>query len=247
MDKRIGIYIHIPFCAHKCPYCDFYSKKPTELEMEKYKRALIDRIKTLGEKYPYAVDTVYFGGGTPSVMGAGDLSEILGQIRASFRVFPEAEVTTEANPESVSSEFFMEIKSGGFNRLSMGLQSANEEELKLLGRAHSCDDVKTAVKQARQAGIENITLDIMMGLPGQNVEKLSKSIDFCVSLGIPHISSYILKVEEKTVFGRKNIRLPEDEIVSDLYLFTAEKFKEIKNKKSGEKSPLFNKRELKTI
>ncbi len=228
-NKKVGIYIHIPFCAHKCPYCDFYSKKPAHMEMDSYKQALIERIELLGKKYSYGfeADTVYFGGGTPSLMGGDALCEILGAVKTAFKVEDGAEVTVEANPESVSGEFFRCVKAGGFNRLSMGLQSANEDELRLLGRAHSCEDVARAVGMARQAGIENITLDLMLGLPGQTESKLSDSIDFCADLKVPHLSSYILKVEENTVFGRKNLQLPEDDSVSDLYLFAALRLKEL--------------------
>lgn len=220
--KNIGIYIHIPFCDGKCPYCDFYSKLPRDSEVESYVAAVKKRIYDFSKIYNRRVDTVYFGGGTPNLIGGEKLAEILLSLKNSFDVEERAEITVEANPNSVNSEFFFAIRSAGFNRLSMGLQSANEDELKLLGRKHSAEDVVNAVRMARGAGFDNISLDLMMGLPGQTESKLKSSVDFCSALSVEHISSYILKVEERTAFYKQALILPDDDAVSDLYLFAVD-------------------------
>ena len=225
--NNIGIYIHVPFCAGKCPYCDFYSRLPSPQAAEAYVLAVEKSLTAFAAKYPdRLVDTVYFGGGTPSLLGGELLCRLLKAVKANFTVTADAEVTLEANPGSVDQNFFDTIKVGGFNRLSMGLQSANEEELKFLGRKHSAEDAAKAVKMARKAGFDNISLDLMMGLPGQTEELLAKSIDFCAALDVEHISSYILKIEENTPFGRQNIILPDEDDVSDLYLFAVERLAE---------------------
>jgi oxygen-independent coproporphyrinogen-3 oxidase len=228
-EKNIGIYIHIPFCDGKCPYCDFYSKLPAHDETALYVSALRGRIRELSQIYKYnrKVGTVYFGGGTPNLIGANALSELLETVKSCFDISENAEITTEANPDSVDADFFKIIRESGFNRLSMGLQSANEDELKLLGRKHSASDVSRAVKLAQATGFDNISLDLMMGLPGGSLAKLKNSIDFCAALNIQHISSYILKIEERTVFGRKNIQLPDDDAVSDQYLFAVEELERL--------------------
>lgn len=218
--KKAGIYIHVPFCDGKCPYCDFYSKVPKDEEAGRYTAAVIERIRKYAEKYHISAETVYFGGGTPNLIGGKNLSVILDAVRQNFSLSDSAEITCEVNPNSVNGEFFDTIRKAGFNRISMGLQSANEDELELLGRKHSAEDVRDAVETARKSGFTNISLDLMIGLPGQTQEKLKKSIDFCGSLGVPHVSSYILKIEERTPFFRRHLVLPDDDAVSDLYLFT---------------------------
>ena len=226
-----GLYIHIPFCEKKCPYCDFYSKKPSLGDTELYVPEVKKRIEHYSEIYSgRSIDTVYFGGGTPSLIGADALNELLSSVMENFPVTASAEVTVEANPGSVNRDFFEKIRKGGFNRLSLGLQSANADELAFLGRPHSAEDVKDAVEDAKKAGFDNISLDLMTGLPGQTEDKLSKSIAFCSSLGVSHVSSYILKIEEGTVFHRKagkgELLLPDDDRVSDLYLHCVKKLSE---------------------
>lgn len=211
----------MPFCQNKCPYCDFYSAVRPKEDTEKYVEAVKWRIKAFSQLFPYEVNTVYFGGGTPSLLGGAALSEILECVKDNFSVCENSEITAEVNPGTVDGAFFKEIVRGGFNRLSIGLQSANTDELTLLGRHHGKEQAANAVKLARAAGIKNISLDLMIGLPNQTEDKLKSSIDFCGSLGVEHISSYILKVEENTVFGRKKLVLPDDDTVSNLYLYMA--------------------------
>lgn len=223
--KKFGIYIHVPFCESKCPYCDFYSRPPKGAGKDKneyireytagVKSRLVSYAKIYGDR---AVDTIYFGGGTPSVLGADALSDILSEIKNLYKVSENAEITCEANPCSVDEEFFTKLKSSGFNRLSMGLQSANEDELKLLGRQHTAEEAAEKVRLAQKVGFDNISLDLMIALPNQTKEKLKNSIDFCASLNVQHISSYILKVEENTVFGKKGVQTLGDEETADMYL-----------------------------
>lgn len=214
-----GIYIHVPFCDGKCPYCDFYSVRGSASLFDEYTQAMETAICDWAEKTDIPVETVYFGGGTPSLLGAKRLEKILNRLQADFSVDEAAEITLEANPNSVDEKFFTELRAAGFNRLSMGLQSANEDELKLLGRRHTAADAAKAVKMARTAGFENISLDLMLGLPNSNTDKLKHSIEFAASLDIEHISSYILKIEEGTPFAAKGIQLPDGDDTAEQYLF----------------------------
>ncbi len=224
--KSFGIYIHVPFCESKCPYCDFYSRPPKGLGKNKeeyikeYTAGVKTRLVSYAEKYgSRPVDSVYFGGGTPSVLGADALAEILAAIKENFHVANDAEITVEANPCSVDEEFFLTLRKSGFNRLSMGLQSANGDELKLLGRRHTAEEAAEKVRLAQKCGFDNISLDLMIALPNQTEEKLKTSIEFCAALGVRHISSYILKIEENTVFGKKGVEALDDDKTAELYLF----------------------------
>ena len=211
----IGVYVHVPFCDGKCPYCDFYSLLAGETAKDRYTAALTEALR------PYAgarVKTVYFGGGTPNLLGAGRLAQISEALRKTLRIAPGAEITLEANPTHVDRSFFEEVLAAGFNRLSMGLQSADENELKLLGRKHSPEDVKAAFQAARAAGFENISLDLMLALPGQTWETLKQSIDFAAGLGAEHISAYMLKVEEGTPFFARGVEPLDGDESADLYL-----------------------------
>ena len=217
--EAVGLYIHVPFCLGKCPYCDFYSVYPEKKLTEEYLEAVKSRIRRYSSLYKRDIATVYFGGGTPNLIGYEGISEILKEIRENFNITEGAEITSECNPNSVTGEFFRGIKSAGVNRISMGLQSADMGELEFLGRKHSLTDVERAVKWARDAGIENISLDLMIGLEGQTKEKLKRSIDYCASLKVNHVSSYILKVEENTPFYKKAMELPDEDETAELYLF----------------------------
>lgn len=227
--SKLGVYIHTPFCDGKCPYCDFYSVAAGESEKTAYTRAAAAAIRTWQPSPAQSatptrptVQTVYFGGGTPNLLGAAGLSDLLAAARERFTLTPDAEITLEANPNSVTLDFFKQVREAGFNRLSMGLQSANADELALLGRKHTAEDVITAVKSAHAAGFENISLDLMLGLPGGSAQKLKKSIEFAAGLEVEHISSYILKVEPGTPFAVSNVQLPEDDDTADQYLFCVE-------------------------
>lgn len=224
MNDTLGLYIHIPFCKHKCPYCDFYSTCAGAKEYEDYVAALLEKISFWGSKTNKKIETVYFGGGTPSLLGSEALCRILNRIYHSFSICANAEITVEINPESGKNLDFSGLFSEGFNRLSIGLQTADEQELNLLGRIHSLSDVKQTILHARDAGFENYSLDLMLGIPKQTKNSLSKSIEFCKECGVMHISAYILKIETGTEFYKKAhlMNLPDDDAQADLYLFACE-------------------------
>ena len=221
--KKLGIYVHIPFCKSKCEYCDFYSigggrdKRLTD----DYLQTLADHIKETGALAPdYRVDTVYFGGGTPSFFGAENLEKILDEIHRHFRLTSNAEITAEANPDSVTLSGLRRMLRAGFNRLSIGVQSDDDEMLKKLGRPHNFQQAKQAMELARKAGFANISLDLMYGLPNQTVSKWKETVLNIISLRPEHISCYGLKVEENTpLWSYKNCaNLPSDDAQAQMYL-----------------------------
>lgn len=218
--KTLGLYIHIPFCEQKCPYCDFYSIRDKS-EYDNYVVHLKKHIKQWSEKYRRIIDTIYFGGGTPSVIGSDRLINILNTIKRNFVLSDDCEITVEVNPCSAKNMDFKALRQSGFNRLSIGLQSAVENELKLLGRRHSANDAKLTVDKARAAGFDNISLDLMLCVPSQTKSSLAESIKFCKDCGIEHISAYILKIEENTLFYqiKDSLKLFDDDEQALLYKF----------------------------
>ena len=222
-EKRLGIYIHIPFCKSKCEYCDFYSigGSRDRRVTDDYLQALADHIREAGRLAPeYLVDTVYFGGGTPSFFGAENLEKILDEIHKSFRLSVEAEITLEANPDSVTLQAMKKLVRAGFNRISIGVQSDDDEMLKKLGRPHNFHQAKQALTLARQAGFGNISLDLMYGLPNQTLTAWKETVLRIVGLRPEHISCYALKVEEGTpLWSYKELaNLPDDDTQADMYL-----------------------------
>lgn len=219
----IGVYIHIPFCGKKCPYCDFYSAPASNRSMDRYTATMTERLEAYRNKGVTA-DTLYFGGGTPNLLGGERLSRLIQTARDVFAMPANSEITVEANPATATPAFFRQIFTSGTNRLSLGLQSANSDELAFLGRRHTQSQAAAAVKAAREAGFSNISLDLMIGLPGQTTEQLGQSIAFCANLGVEHVSSYLLKIEEGTpFFARRNtLSLPDEDAVSELYFFAVE-------------------------
>lgn len=224
MSDTIGIYIHIPFCRSKCPYCDFFSMRGNESEYDNYVEILIDKIEYWSKKTDKTVDTVYIGGGTPSVIGTENLFNIIKKVKNCFKLQPNPEITIEVNPESGGKIDFKKLKGAGLNRVSIGLQSAVKEELKCLGRIHNAESVKNTVELIKESGIDNISLDLMLGIPEQTKENLKKSIDFCVDLNVKHISSYILKIEENTNYykNKDKYNFPDENSTADLYLYAVE-------------------------
>lgn len=220
MSDTIGVYIHIPFCRSKCYYCDFFSEKAKEEDFDKYTALLKERIKYWGNISKETVSSVYIGGGTPSILGAERLCDILTAVEKSFKVSSEAEITVEVNPESGKSLDFNKLRKVGFNRISIGMQSSHESELKALGRIHSPEDVRITVKAAKDGRFKNISLDIMMGIPNQTLTSLKKSIDFCAFCGVTHVSSYILKIEPGTKLysEKEKLSLPSEDETAELYL-----------------------------
>ena len=220
--KPVGIYIHVPFCASKCPYCDFYSFCGSEKEKNAYTDALVREIRKYQGRNICA-DTIYFGGGTPSLLGKENLCRVLDAVKASFSVSESAEITLEANPGDELYDLFCAVREKGVNRISMGAQSGVDSELEALGRRHTKAQTAAAVKEARRAGIENISLDLMLAIPGQTPETLRESIDSIVSLSPEHISAYLLKIEENTPFGKNPPDVPDDDMAAELYELAAER------------------------
>ena len=222
-DKTpLGIYVHVPFCRSKCQYCDFYSltAKDDKL-MEGYLNAVVTHIREAGPQAPgYRVDTIYFGGGTPSFFGADGLATILAAIRRSFDVDYNAEITFEANPDSVSDGFLKRMKAEGFNRVSLGVQTDDDALLKKLGRPHDYAQAVAAVSRIRKAGFKNLSLDLMYGLPGQTLTAWKDTLERVLTLQPEHISCYGLKVEEGTpLYAYKDFcHLPSDDTQADMYL-----------------------------
>ena len=229
--NNIGIYIHIPFCIKKCPYCDFYSiKYENKGNLQKqYFEALEEEINSYkAKKNKFVVDTIYFGGGTPSLIAPEYIKRIFKTIKNSFKC-KNLEVTLEANPNTLDFEYLKKLKKSGINRLSIGLQSANDDELYLLGRLHTADDVKVAIDLAHKVGFKNISVDLILGLPDQTIDKIKNSVNFIEQLNINHVSAYMLQIEKNTIFNNPHIieKLPNEDVMADMYLFVVDKFKEI--------------------
>lgn len=224
MADKLGIYIHIPFCRSKCDYCDFYSLAGREGQMDLYQRALLAHLR---ETAPLAqgipVDSIYFGGGTPSYYGAKRLKELLAALYKLFSVEKDAEVTVECNPDSVDLKSLRTLRKAGVNRLSLGMQSARGEELYSVHRIHTPQQTDQAVELARKAKFTNLSLDLIYGLPGQTMESWKATVEHALSLIPQHLSCYGLKVEEGTPLARRVAEgeaLPDDDQQADLYLWT---------------------------
>lgn len=221
--KKLGIYIHIPFCKSKCMYCDFCSFPQTKKDkIDSYVNRLVYDI--LNFEAPKGVaylpaDTIYFGGGTPTLLDTEHFEKILLAIKDKFQIADSAEISAECNPKTADLEKLKAMKNLGINRLSIGMQSSSSEELKLVGRHHTYDDCKMAVLEARKAGFENISLDLMYGLPNQTLDSFKKSLSDVVALSPNHISSYALKLEEGTPLYRlaDRYKFPDEDEVCDMY------------------------------
>lgn len=212
-----GIYIHVPFCIKKCRYCDFYSVTDLSLA-EEYTKAAVRNISQITDKF----DTVYFGGGTPSLLSAEQISEIL----SAAKIAPNAEISMECNPNSVTENYLKEIYSAGVNRLSFGVQSFCNTELKMLGRLHTAEEAIAAINSAHSVGFENISADIMLAVSGQTKENLRQSLDVLGTLPLTHVSAYMLKVEEGTPLSRDKrllAEIPDEDCTAEMYLLAVRK------------------------
>ena len=225
-ERPLGLYIHVPFCKQKCAYCDFYSLSGREDRMDSYVDALCAHLLEIA---PFAaghqVDTVYFGGGTPSYLGEKRLVKVLKVILKKYRVTQDAEITLEANPDSAGDwKALRTLRKAGFNRLSLGMQSSCDRELGEIGRVHTMDQVILAVEAARKAKFDNLSLDLIYGLPHQTMEQWQANLAAAVNLAPEHVSCYGLKVEEGTpLFARKDeAGLPGDDEQADMYLYTVD-------------------------
>lgn len=219
--EKLGIYIHIPFCKSKCGYCDFCSHPPVSAqEIERYLNALLLHMQDFSAAAENCtVDTVYFGGGTPTMLTAKQLCTLLCGVRDSFTLAKDVEITAEANPGTVDRHALRTLCKGGFNRISFGLQSADDAELRALGRIHTVADFTRAYDDARRAGFSNISLDLMYGIPRQTRDSFRRTLAFARDLSPEHLSVYGLKIEAGTPFyaARDRLPLPDEETEYNMY------------------------------
>jgi putative oxygen-independent coproporphyrinogen III oxidase len=222
-----GIYVHVPFCASRCGYCDFNTYTASELDgsgaspdgwLEAVRRELALAHRTVGDR---PVDTVFVGGGTPSLIGAGRLGAVLDTVRDEFGLAPDAEVTTESNPESTSPEFFAGLVDAGFTRVSLGMQSAAPHVLRILDRRHTPGRAVEAAQEARRAGIEHVNLDLIYATPGETTDDLRASVEAVLTAGVDHVSAYSLIVEDGTALARRvkrgELPAPDDDVAAERY------------------------------
>lgn len=225
--RPFGVYVHVPFCATRCGYCDFNTYTAGELGssaspsswLDGLRRELDLAARVLGS--PPRADTVFVGGGTPSLLGSEGLGSVLDAVRDSFGLAPDAEVTTESNPESTSAELFAGIRAAGYTRVSLGMQSAAPHVLSVLDRTHTPGRPVAAAREARAAGFEHVNLDLIYGTPGERAEDLAASLDSVLAAGVDHVSAYALIVEDGTALARRITRgelpAPDDEVLADRY------------------------------
>ena len=227
MAEKLGLYVHIPFCRSKCDYCDFYSLAGKEGRMDDYQKALLAHMKeTAPLTRGWQVDTVYFGGGTPSFYGEKRLREVLKTVAKRFDLAKDAEITVECNPDSVDKKVFQALRRAGVNRISLGVQSAHDCELNCLHRPHTFQQAQRAVAAAREAKIKNISLDLIYGLPNQDMAGWRDTVEQVLELEPEHLSCYGLKVEPGTPLDDRVVRgekLPDDDQQADMYLWTVER------------------------
>lgn len=235
--RPLGFYLHVPYCATRCGYCDFNTYTATELRgtggvlasRDNYAETLVEEVrlarKVLGDD-PRSVRTVFVGGGTPTLLTAGDLVRMLGAIRDEFGLAPDAEVTTEANPESVDPAYLAALREGGFNRISFGMQSARQHVLKVLDRTHTPGRPEACVAEARAAGFEHVNLDLIYGTPGESDDDWRATLSAALGAGPDHVSAYALIVEEGTQLARRirrgEVPMTDDDVHADRYLIAEE-------------------------
>ncbi len=222
MNKPIGLYIHIPFCRHKCPYCDFYSVTASAL-IDEYINAVIRNISNISDYYTF--DSVYFGGGTPSLLTPLQVRNIVSKIN----VTDYAEISMECNPESSDSNKLSAFRKAGINRISFGVQSLSDTELKHLGRIHNAETAERAIYSAYDAGFDNISADLMLGICSQTLSSAKETVNILTSFPLTHISAYMLKIEKGTPYYNDTVILqdiPDEDTTCDIYLNTISMLKE---------------------
>lgn len=228
--EELGIYIHIPFCKQKCFYCDFCSFANKNEMQEKYVEAVINEIKIITHKEKYTVTTIYLGGGTPSILNPEYIKNILQEIKSSFEILDDAEITIEINPGTVNEEKLKKYKEYGINRLSIGLQSANDKILKKIGRIHDYKQFEETFFYARKCGFKNINVDLMIGLPTQAVEDVKQTLEKIIQKNPEHISVYSLIIEEGTIIEKmineNKLQLPDEETERIMYWTVVNELKE---------------------
>ncbi|MCI2420961.1 radical SAM family heme chaperone HemW [Saccharopolyspora sp. K220] len=230
-SRPFGVYVHVPFCATRCGYCDFNTYTADELGSSASFGSWLDGLRAelelgaralaAGDRPVPVAQTVFVGGGTPSLLGARRLGEVLAAIRGSFGLSSAAEITTESNPESTSPEFFAGIREAGFTRVSLGMQSVAEHVLRVLDRRHTPGRAVAAAGEAREAGFEHVNLDLIYGTPGETNDDLRASLDAVLATGVDHVSAYALIVEDGTAMARKvrrgELPMPDDDVLADRY------------------------------
>ena len=226
--KSVGLYLHTPFCVRKCNYCDFCSfpeEGVSSLQRAEYIDTLVAEITGYKREPKIAVDTVFFGGGTPSLLAPSEIERIFTAIGETFEIAPDAEITIEANPKTLSREKLELYRNLGINRLSIGLQSIHENEQKSLGRVHNYTDFIDNFKLARASGFDNISVDLMYGIPEQTTSSFSETLDAVIALQPEHISAYGLIIEEGTPFFkmRESLPIPTEDAECDMYRLAVEK------------------------
>ena len=223
-SNNAGLYIHIPFCIKKCPYCDFYSVTDTTLR-KKYLKALHLEIQMTGN-LPLTFDTIYIGGGTPSMLSAESINRIIESARRTYRFLPDSEVTIEVNPGTVTREQLRDYRQAGINRINIGVQSFRPENLEFLGRIHTAMEARQAVEWARMTGFDNVGIDLIYALPGQSPDSWKRDLDAAVVYAPQHLSCYTLTFEPGTPMGKElqagSIRPLEEKAAGDLFTLTAE-------------------------
>ena len=228
--EELGIYIHIPFCKQKCFYCDFCSFANKNEMQEKYVEAVINEIKNITHKEKYTVTTIYFGGGTPSILNPEYIKNILQEIESSFEILDDAEITIEINPGTVNEEKLKKYKEYGINRLSIGLQSTNDKILKKIGRIHDYKQFEETFFYARKCGFKNINIDLMIGLPTQTIEDVKQTLEKIIQKNPEHISVYSLIIEEGTIIEKlineNKLQLPDEETERIMYWTVVNELKE---------------------
>ncbi|WP_285690117.1 radical SAM family heme chaperone HemW [Actinoplanes sp. NBRC 103695] len=223
-----GVYVHVPFCASRCGYCDFNTYTADEAGQEGYLDAVLAELRLAGKVIsPERVDTVFVGGGTPTLLDPGDLARVLDAIDATWGLAPGAEITTEANPESVTPDSLRALRRAGFTRISLGMQSAAPHVLAVLDRRHTAGRAPQAATEAREAGFEHVNLDLIYGTPGETAADFATSLDTVVAAGVDHVSAYALIVEDGTRMAgrmrRGDLPFPDDDVAADRYLAADER------------------------
>lgn len=228
--EELGIYIHIPFCKQKCFYCDFCSFANKNEMQGKYVETVINEIKNITHKEKYTVTTIYLGGGTPSILNPDYIKNILQEIKSSFEILDDAEITIEINPGTVNEEKLKKYKEYGINRLSIGLQSANDKILKKIGRIHDYKQFEETFFYARKCGFKNINVDLMIGLPTQAVEDVKQTLEKIIQKNPEHMSVYSLIIEEGTIIEKlineNKLQLPDEETERIMYWTVVNELKE---------------------
>ncbi|WP_041832000.1 radical SAM family heme chaperone HemW [Actinoplanes sp. N902-109] len=226
VSGQFGVYVHVPFCASRCGYCDFNTYTATELgggaSRDEYADTVLQEVRFAGGIVDQRVQTVFFGGGTPTLLSPRDLGRILEGIDRTWGLAADAEITTEANPESVSPRTLAQLRTAGFNRISLGMQSASAGVLAILDRKHTAGRATQAATEAREAGFEHVNLDLIYGTPGETADDFAASLAAVIAAGVDHVSAYSLIVEDGTRIAarmrRGELPLPSDDVAADRYL-----------------------------